>query len=464
MAILPMSLMAASSLTIFNQNIGLVREVLPLTLNAGENVLIHTPVASGIDPNSILLHPETKGSFKILEQGFEPNRPSRDTLLKKFEGEKVQFLVTEAGQPDRILNARILTANGEGSIVEIDDTIRFGLPGQPIFPRFPNGTRLQPAIVWTLAAEHPTTTSASATYLTSGLDWTADYTLVSGLDGESVNITAMVAITNQTSRDFEGSHIKLMAGKISLARPEGQFRENSRVMAMAAADSTASQIEERSFADMHLYTIGRPVTLRSGEMKQVEFATATGVRAHRIYIYDAQAEFIPIHMGGDPLQRLTNKEFGSRAGTRVDVFREFENTKKNSLGIPLPAGTFRFYEKDGSELEFIGEQRITHTPPGETVRVATGAAFDLIGKRIRQDFVFDHATKTTTEQIEITLHNRKDSDVFIHVIEHLSRGTNWEILKSNMKFERLDSNRIQFVVPVPAGVKKSVTYTVRYSC
>lgn len=232
---------------------------------------------------------------------------------------------------------------------------------------------------------------------------------------------------------------------------------------MAAMDSEGPGVEERSFADMHLYTINRPVTLRSGESKQVEFAAAPGIATKKVYIYDPQQAFIPRYYGPDRLERLTNEEFGSQAGTTVDILLEIENTKKNGLGIALPAGTFRFYQMDGSSLEFTGERRIGHTAPGEKLRLTMGTAFDLAGKRVRRDLKVDTANNTTTEQIEISLRNRKDTAVTIQVIERLARGTNWEIRDPVGDFERLDSNRIQFTVPVPAAQEATVAYTVRYT-
>lgn len=456
-------LSASTGLTIFNQNAALVREPLPLRLKAGINEVVHSPVMQGIDANSILLLPETPGAFAILEQGFESNALTRDTLLRRFEGKSLQFLVKEPEKPDRFVTATLLSANGDNSLVSLDGTVRFGLPGEPLFPPLPETTRLQPAIVWTLSSEKPLTANASVSYLATGLDWSADYTLVSHDDGSTLDLTAWVAITNGTDREFEQCAIKLIAGDVSIAGPKPQMRNNTRVMAMAAMDSADPEVVERAFGDLHLYTLPRPVTLPAGGMKQVEFANARGVKARKVYLYDPQADYLPRHYGGDPLQRLANEEFGSRAGTRIDVFREFENTKENGLGIPLPAGTFRFYEADGSDLEFTGERTIGHTATGETVRLATGTAFDLVGKRVRETLAVDTANKTTTEQIKITLRNRKDSDVTIQVVERLARGSNWDILKPSMKFERLDSGRVQFDVPVPAGEETSFTYTVRYT-
>lgn len=464
LALLPLPAIASTGLTIYQGNTALIREPIALTLKSGENTVVHSPVPAGIDPDSILLLPQTAGDFQILEQAFETNTPSRDSLLRQFEGGQLKFLVKEPEKPDRIVTAKILVAAGDNSLVSLDDTVRFGLPGQPLFPEFPLGTHLEPAIVWTLSSSTSTATkSATLAYLTSGLDWSANYALVSRGDSESMDFTAMVAIINNSQRDFDQCDVKLMAGDVAVDQHRRQPHENTRMMAMAAMDSAAPAVQERSFSDLHLYTLTRPVTLKSGEMKQVEFAKSATVTARKIYIYDPQADFVPIHFGGDRLQRLTNEEFGSRAGKRVDVFREFENTTENGLGIPLPAGTFRFYETDGADIEFTGERSIGHTAAGETVRLATGSAFDLVGKRERTDLKIDTANKTTTEQIEITLRNRKDSDVTIQVVEHLARGTNWEILKPSMKFNRLDASRIAFNVPVKAGEKATVTYTVCYS-
>ena len=463
LAVLPMPFVSAASLTITNENLALVRDPIQLSLKSGENTVIHSPVPPGIDPNSILLLPETSGEIDILQQGFEQNTPSRDRLLRKFEGEDLQFLVKEHEKPDRVITAKLLVANGDSSLVSLENSVRFGLPGQPLFPEFPTDTRLGPSIVWTLASASTTTTNATVAYLTTGLNWAADYAMVSRADSELVDLTAMVSITNESNRDFVDAEVKLMAGDIAVERPRRPLHTEARVMAMAVMDSSDAGVQERSFSDLHLYTLPRKVTLLSGDMKQVGFASAKGVMARKVYIYDPQADFVPIHYGGNRMQQLTNEEFGSRAGTRVDVFREFENTKENGLGIPLPAGSFRFYEVDGSDLEFTGQRSIGHTAAGETIRLSTGSAFDLVGNRVRKDLNVDSSNKTTTEQIELTLRNRKTSKVSIDVIERFARGSNWEILKPSMPFERLDGNRIQFVVPVDAGAEATITYTVRYT-
>src|SRR5206468_11897456 len=51
------------------------------------------------------------------------------------------------------------------------------------------------------------------------------------------------------------------------------------------------------------------------------------------------------------------------------------NSQQNKLGMPLPAGTVRLYKKDDKgNQQFIGEDRIDHTPKDEDVRVKVGDA------------------------------------------------------------------------------------------
>ena len=238
LAVLPMPFVSAASLTITNENLALVRDPIQLSLKSGENTVIHSPVPPGIDPNSILLLPETSGEIDILQQGFEQNTPSRDRLLRKFEGEDLQFLVKEHEKPDRVITAKLLVANGDSSLVSLENSVRFGLPGQPLFSEFPTDTRLGPSIVWTLASASTTTTNATVAYLTTGLNWAADYAMVSRADSELVDLTAMVSITNESNRDFVDAEVKLMAGAISFLAEHSWMPRPKAVDSMPGAVSS----------------------------------------------------------------------------------------------------------------------------------------------------------------------------------------------------------------------------------
>ena len=230
-----------------------------------------------------------------------------------------------------------------------------------------------------------------------------------------------------------------------------------------AMDKSAPAVTEKTFDEYHLYSLERATTLRDREKKQVEYVHASGVKSEIVYIYDGAA------LGGiswrtmNPDFRRTNEEFGTQGGTKIAVIREFRNTKENGLGIPLPKGRVRFYRSNGSQLEFTGENQINHTPSGELLRITTGDAFDLIGERKRTNFKVDQANHWVSESFEITLRNRKKEPVTIRAVEHLYRWNNWEITAKSDGFTKLNSDEIEFRIPLKPSEEHKLIYSVVYS-
>jgi hypothetical protein len=140
-----------------------------------------------------------------------------------------------------------------------------------------------------------------------------------------------------------------------------------------------------------------------------------------------------------------------------------DNTDKNGMGMPLPAGHVRVYKRDpvDNSLEFIGEDTIDHTPKDEHLNLQIGTAFDIVGERRQTDF--NAADKSIVESFEITVKNHKADPVDVTVKENLFRWSTWEITASSDKFEKEDSRTIHFPITVPANGEKTVTYTVRYT-
>ena len=118
---------------------------------------------------------------------------------------------------------------------------------------------------------------------------------------------------------------------------------------------------------------------------------------------------------------------------------------------------------DGSPL-LIGEDAINHTPKGEDVTLTIGNVFDLVGERTQTDYK-QISDKVVEETYLVELRNQKEKDdVTVRVVEHLSRGGNWEIVKASPEsWKKTDSGTIEWSVPVPAQGKATITYTVRYT-
>jgi hypothetical protein len=487
---------AEPSLTIYNQNFAVVRQPVTLDLKKGVSDVSVTDITMHLEPDSVILRdPAGKHALQILEQNYRADPISEGLLLSLYEGKEIDFLVRgRDGQADKTVRGKIVRSGyvphqsgiqrygqqyaasqrsyaydsptGMGPIIEVDKKLRFSLPGEPIFPSLTDDAVLKPTLAWVLQSDQAGKVDAELSYVTSGMSWEADYSMLSPSDADTVDVIGWVTMDNQTGRTFENTHIKLMAGDVSKIQPNGgryEYDSPQSFSTRAAGDSTVS---EKAFEEYHLYTLARPATLRDRETKQVEFLRAEGVKADRFYIYDGVKIDQNRYRGYQMESIRRERDYGTQSNTKVWVMKEVKNSKENHLGVPLPKGRVRFYRKgDDGQLEFTGENTINHTPANETIRAYTGDAFDLVGERRRVDFRVDESRQMwADESFEIKLKNHKEKDpVEIRVVEHLYRWSNWEIVEKSDLFLKTDSQTIEFRVQVPAGGEKTITYKVHYS-
>ena len=272
----------------------------------------------------------------------------------------------------------------------MDGKIQFGLPGQPIFPALGDDTILKPMLSWKLETDKAAKLDAELCYVTGGMNWDADYNVVSPEKGDPLDLVGWVTMDNQSGKTFENAKIKLMAGDVNKIQPEGMDQSRASFALGIGGSNGAPPVTEKAFDEYHLYTLQRATTLRDRETKQVEFIHATGVKSEKVFVYDGLRVDWNRWRGNNPEYLRRNEEFGADCDTKVAVMREFKNSEANHLGMPLPKGRVRFYQQDDDkQLEFTGENNIDHTPKDETIRLYTGNAFDLVGERRRTNFKVD---------------------------------------------------------------------------
>jgi hypothetical protein len=200
--------------------------------------------------------------------------------------------------------------------------------------------------------------------------------------------------------------------------------------------------EEKSFAEYHLYTLGRPTTLANAQTKQIELINVTGVPIEKKYLY--------------------HPSFGNKVG----VVLEFKNAKETAagLGIPLPKGPVRVYLRGADdESEFLGGDEIDHTPKDEPVRLRIGFAFDVVAERVMTNQVHAAAPLWNEDQTwSIKLRNHKDQPVSIVLREPMMARLNWRILKQSHEWTKIDAATMELKIDVPANEQREITYTVRY--
>ncbi|MDL5053175.1 hypothetical protein QQ056_06400 [Oscillatoria laete-virens NRMC-F 0139] len=472
-----------SSLTIYNQDFAVVRDRATLDLKEGDNQIAFSEIAATLEPQSVILRdPKGAAKLQILDQSFRNDPVTQGYLLSLFEGKTIQFQAirpdgkidviegkvirsgyTPPQRPDRYGNFRPGFVGGGEPVIEVAGKLQFALPGMPLFPSLGDDTILKPTLNWTLRSSQAGKVDAEIGYLATGLSWQADYNIVSPETGDQCDIVGWVTFQNQSGKTFHDAKINLMAGDVSRVQ-ENRREWAGRALAAPVMEKDAGEVTQKDFDEFKLYTLPRPVTLRNQEMKQVEFVKATNVQAPRFYVYDGALGEYGAHRWWLHGGVSTDPGYGSSSNKKVWIFREFENSEKNGLGIPLPKGKLRFYRRDtDGSLQFVGENVIDHTPKNEKVRVYLGNAFDLVGERKQTDFTVDSSRRMMTETFEITLKNRKKEAVEFRVVEHLYRGHNWEIKDASDKFEKMDARMIEFRVSVPADGEKKVTYKVVYT-
>jgi hypothetical protein len=244
-----------------------------------------------------------------------------------------------------------------------------------------------------------------------------------------------------------------------------RLRMSAARVTWSAGNETQPPVTEKAFDEYHLYTLTRPATLRDRETKQVEFVRAAGVQSKRLYVYDGTLIDWNRYRGRSADSIRQDRDYGTACNPKVWVMREFVNTEKNGLGIPLPKGRTRFYRRDSDgRLEFTGENTIDHTPRDETVRVYTGNAFDLVGERKRTNYTIDTSGNWLDESFEIKVRNRKEKEtVEIRIVEHLYRWLTWDIVEKSHDFTKTDSQVVEFRVQLEPGEEKVITYKAHYT-
>jgi hypothetical protein len=275
-----------------------------------------------------------------------------------------------------------------------------------------------------------------------------------------LSLIGWVTIENKSGKKFENTETKLVAGNLNRMQPkeEPANATTERVITTGAY----IPVSEKEFDEYHLYTLPRPITLRDQEAKQVEFVRAEGIQSERIYFFNSSGGALdtPAPIPGKPELDLGSDNQWER---KIGVVCEFKNSEANRLGMPLPKGRWRFYRRDGGQMEFTGENEIEHTAKDETLRIFTGYAFDLVGEKRRLEFVADNLKHTADESFEIKLRNHKKEPVEIRVVEYLWRWTAWEITQKSDPFTRKDAQSIEFRVKLKPNEEKLVTYKVHYT-
>jgi hypothetical protein len=444
---------------------GVVKQSRRLTLKQGDNVLRFTDVAAFIDPTTVSFEDLTDDDTAVLEQNFEFDLVSPEKLLERYIDQTITAVVTMGDRVESI-SGRLLAASQGQLVIESSEGLRLVPRGdaQVSLGALPGGLITKPTLVWKVKSDSAGDHDVRTTYQTAGLTWRADYNLVLDADEREASIGAWVTLLNVSGASYENARLKLIAGEVQRVQPP-QAPMYMRRGGVAGAEMAADQaFQEKAFFEYHLYTLPRPTDIKNNASQQITlFPTASGVPVTKTLVVDATAPVAEWGYGGAPFQ---DEHMLDATPVKASVYLSFENEDRSGMGMPLPRGLVRVYKEDADDgtLEFVGEDRLDHTPKDERVLVKVGQAFDVTADRAQTNFTVDSARKTMTESVRVRVRNHKSSPQKVLVRETLYRWSTWEVTESSHPYTKVDSRRIQFEVEVPPGKEGvTVTYTARYT-
>ena len=434
------------AVTVYNSNIALVRDVRAIDLTRGTADLHFMDIAATVNPATVHFRSLTEPSrVNVVEQNYQYDLLEPAKLLQKYVGREVTLIRRRDNRDEEV--RALLLSNNNGPVWKIGNEIVTGMSADHIrFPELPENLYSRPTLIWTLdntgAARH----RVEASYLAGQLTWNADYVLTVGRDDRAADLDGWVTVRNNSGTGFRNASLQLVAGDLNRVI-QGLPRNTFNITADAAAPA-AAQMAQEAFSDYHLYTMARKTSINNAETKQVSMLNATSVPVMKRYVVDGQQFYY-----------RNAQHPGSPIKDKVQVFYQLKNEAKAGMGMPMPAGVVRVYQADSrGGLQFVGEDRVNHTPKDETINLKIGNAFDVVCERKQIDF--RRISSNVYEfEFEVTLRNHKTTGITVEVNEPI--GGSWQMVRSSHDWTKTDAWAAQFQIPVVADGAVTLRYRVR---
>jgi len=437
------------AVTVYNSSLALIRDIREFALPAGESDLHFIDIAATVNPATVHFRSLTEPSrVSVIEQNYEYDLLEPEKLLRKYVGREITLIRvrSENGTTrEEAVKARLVSYNN-GPIWKIGDEYVTGLHSDHLrFPELPSNLYSKPTLVWKLLNRGGPRHRIEASYLAGGLSWQSDYVLTVGRDDKAADLDGWVTLTNGSGTAFRDAKLQFVAGDLNRVRPAAR---KQAMELMADAVAAAPTMVQEAFSEYHLYSLPRRTTIADQETKQLALLNGTGVPVEKRYIVDGQSFYY-----------RNRRSPGTPIKDQVQVFYRFRNDQKSGLGAPMPAGVIRVYQADSKGgLQFVGEDRIDHTPKDETLDLKIGNAFDIVCERKQTDF--EKISEMVYEmEFAIMLRNHKATPVTVQVNEPV--GGTWKMIRSTHEWQKTAAWAAQFTVPVQAEGEATLKYRVR---
>lgn len=425
------------AVTVYNNDLAVVKDMRQLLLEKGVFELKYQDVASRIDPTSVhfksLTSPE---SVKIFEQNYEYDLVNAFKIFEKY----LDKIISIRTKQDSLFQGKLLSNDGNYLILENNSgQVKMVTTANVVsvdFPELPEGLITRPTLIWTIQNIKQGKHKTEVSYLTSGMNWHAEYVAVVKGNDDLLELNAWVSIENHAGAAFPNAKLKLIAGEINRIE-EPRYRMEKAMMTDSFA-AGAPQFEEKSFFEYHMYTLDQPTTLKNNQVKQISLFPAATAKAKKIFTFEPR-----------------------KAADKVQVNIELLNSTAAGLGLPLPAGKVRVYKEDPADqsLEFIGEDKLDHTPKNEKIRLVLGNAFDIKVERLQLE-TKSTGKKSYEETWQIKIRNHKDEAIEVVVVEQFYGF--WKLKEASHRYEKVSAQKLNFFVPVSKDAEAVLNYAISF--
>ncbi len=441
------------AVTIYNQDLALVKDTRKVTIKAGLNALALRDVSAQIRPETALLRSiNAPGSLMLLEQNFDFDLLTPQKMLEKYVGKTVGIVKTNPTTGVETTEQATVLAANNGVVLKVGNRVETGLTtnsfSRIVYDDVPANLRDRPTLVTQINNKGATDQTVELSYLTGGLGWKADYVAELNDKEDKLDLSGWVTLTNTSGTSYKNAKLQLVAGDVNRVQQNMRPTMMRKNMDMMAAEAAAPMAEE-SLLEYHLYTLDRPTTISDNQTKQVALLSATGVPVRKELVLQGAEYYYQGQYG----------EIGTK--TKVGVFIEFDNKEASKLGLPLPKGILRVYKKDSQgNAQFVGEDNIDHTPKNETVRLKLGQAFDVTADKKQTDFkVLPSPQKghnAYESAYELVLKNAKKEKVTVTVQEPISGD--WKIVNESHPHSKANSHLALWKIDIRAEGSTTLTY------
>ena len=452
----------AIELTIYKEDFAMVSEKRPVDLSQGHDKISIDDISKQLDPDSVLFDWSGAASQpEVVATTYDLGVANGSSLLSRLNGQQVEMMwPSNAGKPGEVISGRLEAAQqGDNFALRTPEKLYINPGGTIVAPSSTTASSLPRLSV---ELENPTAGNKKLgfSYLTRGMSWSADYVARLAPDKDEVALECWATVTNTTGIPYPSAKLTLMTGSPNRSVTRGTVTLSADAMVAgnsfgaAKAPMAGDGEYDRSgrtrtpamtaVGDMYAYKVPSTATIGQDQMNRVSVLGTKTVPVKRDYAIRIPTLSAWGYYGGE---QVTTPHVSATLSI------SFVNDAASNLGVPLPSGAVRVYEKDNDGQDrYTGAATIADTPKKEHVSLTLANAFDVYGEyRVVSSKKLDK--HTVRKSLETIIHNEKKRAVDVRVVQEFDGR--WTTVSETDKGRKLDASTSEWIIHVePGGLKK----------